>query len=474
MLGGHGAEVALARPAEGGGQAHRQAQHGDGLERAGLLGEVLPLLGRRGPARADGGRALPPQRRRGGEALRREHHRRRPGARVDVRRQLRAGRRHLRRARQAAGRDRASTSPSTSTRASGGFIAPFLDPDLVWDFRLPRVQSINTSGHKYGLVYPGVGWVIWRNPEALPDDLVFNVNYLGGDMPTFALNFSRPGNQIAAQYYNFLRLGFEGYRRVQQASRDVARFLADSIGAMDQFELITDGSELPVFAFTLKPGIENYTVFDLSERLRDRGWLVPGVQLPREPPGPRRAARSSCATGCHATSPTCSSPTSQRHTDVLRQAQVAPARRGRQELQPLTMGRLDGKSIIVIGGAQGIGRGCVLAAAAEGARVVVGDINEAGARDVAAEASGRGASAVGTCGRRGGSRAGRRARRRRPRGARPARWHGQPRVLAQGRGAPHRARGRRSWPASCTSTSSGASSRCRPCTRTFGSGAAAS
>jgi glutamate decarboxylase len=165
--------------------------------------------------------------------------------------------------------------------ASGGFIAPFLDPDVVWDFRLPRVQSINTSGHKYGLVYPGVGWVIWRNPGALPDDLVFNVNYLGGNMPTFALNFSRPGNQIAAQYYNFLRLGFEGYRRVQQASRDVARLLADSIGAMDHyFELLTDGSELPVFAFTLKPGIENYTVFDLSERLRDRGWLVPAYSFP--------------------------------------------------------------------------------------------------------------------------------------------------------------------------------------------------
>jgi glutamate decarboxylase len=164
--------------------------------------------------------------------------------------------------------------------ASGGFIAPFLDPDVVWDFRLPRVQSINTSGHKYGLVYPGVGWVVWRNPDALPDDLVFKVNYLGGDMPTFALNFSRPGNQIAAQYYNFLRLGFEGYRRVQQASRDVARFLADSIGAMDHFELITDGSELPVFAFTLKAGIDNYTVFDLSERLRDRGWLVPAYSFP--------------------------------------------------------------------------------------------------------------------------------------------------------------------------------------------------
>jgi glutamate decarboxylase len=94
--------------------------------------------------------------------------------------------------------------------ASGGMIAPFLDPDLLWDFRLPRVASINTSGHKYGRVYPGVGWAIWREPEALPEDLVFRVNYLGGEMPTFALNFSRPGAQIVAQYYNFLRLGFEG------------------------------------------------------------------------------------------------------------------------------------------------------------------------------------------------------------------------------------------------------------------------
>jgi glutamate decarboxylase len=164
--------------------------------------------------------------------------------------------------------------------ASGGFVAPFLDPDVVWDFRLPRVQSINTSGHKYGLVYPGVGWVVWRNPDALPDDLVFKVNYLGGDMPTFALNFSRSGNQIVAQYYNFLRLGFEGYRRVQQASRDNAMHLADAISKLGPFELLTDGSELPVFAFSLKEGTGNYTVFDLSERLRDRGWLVPAYSFP--------------------------------------------------------------------------------------------------------------------------------------------------------------------------------------------------
>jgi glutamate decarboxylase len=166
--------------------------------------------------------------------------------------------------------------------ASGGFVAPFIDPDLAWDFRLPRVQSINASGHKYGLVYPGVGWVLWRTPEALPSDLVFDVNYLGGDMPTFALNFSRPGNQVAAQYYNFLRLGFDGYRRVQQTSRDVARYTADAIAKLGPFRLLTDGSELPVFAFTLDDAQRPYTVFDVSERLRDRGWLVPAYTFPED------------------------------------------------------------------------------------------------------------------------------------------------------------------------------------------------
>jgi len=164
--------------------------------------------------------------------------------------------------------------------ASGGFVAPFIDPDLEWDFRLKRVQSINASGHKYGLVYPGVGWIIWRDPDALPDDLVFHVSYLGGNMPTFALNFSRPGNQVVAQYYNFLRLGFDGYKRVQQTSRDIARYAADAIGAMGPFELITDGREVPVFAFALKPEVDRYTVFDVSERLRDRGWLVPAYTFP--------------------------------------------------------------------------------------------------------------------------------------------------------------------------------------------------
>ena len=164
--------------------------------------------------------------------------------------------------------------------ASGAFIAPFLDPDLVWDFRLPRVQSINTSGHKYGLVYPGVGWVVWRNPEALPEDLVFKVNYLGGEMPTFSLNFSRPGNQIVAQYYNFIRLGFDGYRRIQQAARDVATFTSARIADMGPFELLTDGSDLPVFAFRVKPDVRNYTAFDVSRLMRERGWLLPAYRFP--------------------------------------------------------------------------------------------------------------------------------------------------------------------------------------------------
>ncbi|WP_040796419.1 glutamate decarboxylase [Nocardia higoensis] len=164
--------------------------------------------------------------------------------------------------------------------ASGAMIAPFCDPDLTWDFQLPRVASINTSGHKYGLVYPGVGWVVWRDTDALPDDLVFRVNYLGGEMPTFALNFSRPGAQVVAQYYNFLRLGRSGYTRVQQYCRDVATQLSGAIAAMGPFRLLTDGSELPVFAFTLAEVETGYSVFDVSAALREQGWLVPAYTFP--------------------------------------------------------------------------------------------------------------------------------------------------------------------------------------------------
>ncbi|GAA1909136.1 glutamate decarboxylase [Streptomyces durmitorensis] len=164
--------------------------------------------------------------------------------------------------------------------ASGAMVAPFIDEDLEWDFRLPRVASINTSGHKYGLVYPGVGWALWRDADSLPEELVFRVNYLGGDMPTFALNFSRPGAQVVAQYYTFLRLGREGYRAVQQAARDVARGLADRVEALGDFRLITRGDQLPVFAFTTRDDVKAYDVFDVSRRLRERGWLVPAYTFP--------------------------------------------------------------------------------------------------------------------------------------------------------------------------------------------------
>ncbi len=167
--------------------------------------------------------------------------------------------------------------------ASGGFVAPFLQPDLVWDFRLPRVKSINASGHKYGLAPLGVGWVIWRDAADLPEELVFHVNYLGGDMPVFAINFSRPGSQVIAQYYNFVRLGREGYRRIQQNAQDVAvaLHLADEIEAMGPFRILTRGTDLPVLSWTMADGA-NFSVFELSEALRAYGWQVPAYTMPAD------------------------------------------------------------------------------------------------------------------------------------------------------------------------------------------------
>ncbi|MDG2482912.1 MAG: glutamate decarboxylase, partial [Alphaproteobacteria bacterium] len=167
--------------------------------------------------------------------------------------------------------------------ASGAMIAPFIQPDLEWDFRCERVVSINTSGHKYGLAPLGVGWAVWRNQEFLPDDLIFNVNYLGGDMPDFAINFSRPGGQVCCQYYNFLRLGREGYAKIQQNCQDTALSLAEAIGKMGPFEIIHPGNDIPVLSWKLKDGedFNGYTLFDLGERLRHRGWQVPAYTLPK-------------------------------------------------------------------------------------------------------------------------------------------------------------------------------------------------
>jgi glutamate decarboxylase len=168
--------------------------------------------------------------------------------------------------------------------ASGGFLAPFTAPHIVWDFRLPRVRSINTSGHKFGLAPLGVGWIVWRDAADLPEDLIFNVNYLGGNMPTFALNFSRPGGQIVVQYYNFLRLGREGYRKVHQSCYDTAMYLAAEIAQLGHFDIINDGSPqsgIPAVSWKLKDGVDHaFTLFDLADRLRARGWQVPAYTMP--------------------------------------------------------------------------------------------------------------------------------------------------------------------------------------------------
>jgi glutamate decarboxylase len=165
--------------------------------------------------------------------------------------------------------------------ASGGFVAPFLQPDLPWDFRLPNVRSINVSGHKYGLVYPGIGFAAWRSEDLLPEDLIFRVNYLGGDMPTFTLNFSRPGNQVVGQYYNFLRLGRAGYTAVMQRLQDLAQQLAAGVDQMDSYDLVSDGSTIPVVAFSVAAS-EEFTAFDVSAFLRQYGWQVPAYTMPAD------------------------------------------------------------------------------------------------------------------------------------------------------------------------------------------------
>ena len=168
--------------------------------------------------------------------------------------------------------------------ASGGFIAPFVEPNLVWDFRLPRVKSINASGHKFGLSPLGVGWVIWRDAEDLPEDLIFRVNYLGGDMPTFALNFSRPGGQIVSQYYNFLRLGREGYRKIHQACYDTSAYLSEKLEKTGIFKIIHSGTNgIPAVTWSISHEVQlPFTLYDLSEKVRSRGWQIPAYSMPED------------------------------------------------------------------------------------------------------------------------------------------------------------------------------------------------
>ncbi|XP_078166300.1 glutamate decarboxylase 4-like [Carex rostrata] len=163
--------------------------------------------------------------------------------------------------------------------ASGGFIAPFLYPELEWDFRLPLVKSINVSGHKYGLVYAGVGWVIWRSKDDLPDELIFHINYLGADQPTFTLNFSKGSSQIISQYYQFLRLGFEGYKNVMKNCMESAKTLREGLIRTGRFDIISKEKGVPVVAFSFKDKSHN-SPFKLSNLLRRYGWIVPAYTMP--------------------------------------------------------------------------------------------------------------------------------------------------------------------------------------------------
>lgn len=166
--------------------------------------------------------------------------------------------------------------------ASGGFIAPFIHTSLIWDFRIPRVKSINASGHKFGLAPLGCGWAVWREAKDVPEELIFKVKYLGGAMRIFALNFSRPAGQVAAQYYNFVRLGREGYAKITQGCADVAAWLADQLKELGMFDLIHDGrGGIPGCGWTIKRGEDpGFTLYDLANQLRVKGWQVPAYPMP--------------------------------------------------------------------------------------------------------------------------------------------------------------------------------------------------
>lgn len=166
--------------------------------------------------------------------------------------------------------------------ASGGFFTPFIDPELLWDFRLKNVVSINASGHKYGLVYPGIGWILWKDQEYLPKDLIFEVSYLGGKMPTLAINFSRSASQIIGQYYNFLRFGFEGYKKIHERTKDVAMYISKEIEKTGLFTIYNNGNNLPIVCYKLKENLGiKWNLYDLSDRLSMKGWQIPTYPLPK-------------------------------------------------------------------------------------------------------------------------------------------------------------------------------------------------
>lgn len=166
--------------------------------------------------------------------------------------------------------------------ASGGMYVPFIQPELLWDFRLNNVVSINTSGHKYGLVYPGIGWIVWRDKRYLPKELIFEVNYLGGNMPTMAINFSRSASHIIGQYYNFLRLGYEGYAKIHRHTKNIADYIVRYLESTGLFDIINRGETIPVICFGMREGKADWNLYDLSDQLEKKGWQIPVYPLPEK------------------------------------------------------------------------------------------------------------------------------------------------------------------------------------------------
>ena len=281
MLGGAVAEVELAHPAAGGRQAHDGPQPGVRRRRARGVGEVLPLLRRRAAHRP----AQPRASTRSARTTSRRTSTRTPSAS----RPCSAPRSPATRTTSSASttcscglkKEQGLDVPLHVDGASGGFVWPFLYPDSPWDFRLEQVRSINVSGHKFGLVYPGIGWLIFREKSDLAPDLVFEENYLGKTDATFTLNFSTGSSMVLAQYYNLVRYGRAGYTYIMKNMQENARVLADKLEAMGRFEIIgREEEQLPLVAFRLA-GEENFDEFDIAWQLSaERGWMVPAYTLP--------------------------------------------------------------------------------------------------------------------------------------------------------------------------------------------------
>lgn len=165
--------------------------------------------------------------------------------------------------------------------ASGGFVIPFLHPELLWDFRLEQVASINVSNHKFGLVYPGMGSLVFQDKTLLPRELIFNVDYIGSTIQNYGLNFSKPSIMVLLQYYNFLRLGENGYKQVKNKLIQKTQYLEQKLLETGYFEFFSNTNYLPILVMGIKKnrGITK-TVYEISQLLRARNWIVPAYDLP--------------------------------------------------------------------------------------------------------------------------------------------------------------------------------------------------